>query len=152
MMLPPVSLPMAKPTNPAAVAAPGPALEPERPFFEQPGIHGLSAEPDVVEGERAQAQLGDQNRAGGVQALDHGGIFGGNAIAERLGAVGGRNSGGIEKVFSAPGNSVQRAAIFPGGNFRVGFLGLREGEVGGQGDDAAEFGIVLFDSPQIDIA
>jgi len=26
-MLPPVSLPMAKPTNPAAVAEPGPALE-----------------------------------------------------------------------------------------------------------------------------
>ena len=24
-------------------------------FFEQPGIHGLAAEPDVVEGERAEA-------------------------------------------------------------------------------------------------
>src|SRR6202161_65608 len=30
-MLPPVSLPMAKPTSPAAVAAPGPALEPDEP-------------------------------------------------------------------------------------------------------------------------
>src|SRR5277367_481574 len=30
-MLPPVSLPMAKPTSPAAVAAPGPALDPEAP-------------------------------------------------------------------------------------------------------------------------
>src|SRR5271166_7094409 len=28
-MLPPVSLPIAKPTNPAAVAAPGPALDPD---------------------------------------------------------------------------------------------------------------------------
>src|SRR4051794_16852358 len=30
-MLPPVSLPMEKPTSPAAVAAPGPALEPDEP-------------------------------------------------------------------------------------------------------------------------
>src|SRR3981081_1267557 len=30
-ILPPVSLPIAKPTNPAAVAAPGPALEPDDP-------------------------------------------------------------------------------------------------------------------------
>src|SRR5882757_9703850 len=30
-ILPPVLLPMAKPTRPAAVAAPGPALEPEAP-------------------------------------------------------------------------------------------------------------------------
>src|ERR1700760_5037065 len=30
-MLPPVSLPIEKPTRPAAVAAPGPALEPEEP-------------------------------------------------------------------------------------------------------------------------
>src|ERR1039458_1129196 len=29
MMLPPVSLPIEKPTNPAAVAAPGPALDPD---------------------------------------------------------------------------------------------------------------------------
>src|ERR1700690_1421281 len=30
-MLPPVSLPRANPTNPAAVAAPGPALDPDDP-------------------------------------------------------------------------------------------------------------------------
>src|SRR5271157_347520 len=30
-MLPPVSLPMENPTSPAAVAAPGPALDPEEP-------------------------------------------------------------------------------------------------------------------------
>src|ERR1700689_2222997 len=30
-MLPPVSLPIANPTNPAAVAAPGPALDPDAP-------------------------------------------------------------------------------------------------------------------------
>src|SRR5215469_10453324 len=37
-MLPPVSLPMAKPTRPAAVAAPGPALEPEEPSSSSQGF------------------------------------------------------------------------------------------------------------------
>src|SRR5579863_5977222 len=37
-MLPPVSLPMENPTSPAAVAAPGPALDPEAPSS---GSHGF---------------------------------------------------------------------------------------------------------------
>ena len=37
-MLPPVSLPMEKPTKPAAVAAPGPALEPEEPSSSSHGF------------------------------------------------------------------------------------------------------------------
>src|SRR5579859_1010956 len=37
-MLPPVSLPMEKPTSPAAVAAPGPALEPEAPSSRSQGL------------------------------------------------------------------------------------------------------------------
>src|SRR5690349_14296234 len=37
-MLPPVSLPMANATRPAAVAAPGPALEPEEPSSSSHGF------------------------------------------------------------------------------------------------------------------
>src|SRR5665213_3071196 len=37
-ILPPVSLPIAKPTSPAAVAAPGPALEPEEPSSRSHGF------------------------------------------------------------------------------------------------------------------
>src|SRR5882757_9855426 len=37
-MLPPVSLPTAKPTNAAAVAAPGPALEPDAPSSRSHGF------------------------------------------------------------------------------------------------------------------
>src|SRR5580704_1168705 len=37
-MLPPVSLPIANPTNPAAVAAPGPALEPDAPSSSSHGF------------------------------------------------------------------------------------------------------------------
>src|SRR5215471_10395644 len=38
MMLPPVSLPMEKATSPAAVAAPGPALDPEAPSSNNHGF------------------------------------------------------------------------------------------------------------------
>ena len=151
-MLPPVSLPMEKPTSPAAVAAPGPALEPPRPFFEEPRVHGLPAEPDVVEGERAEAELGDQHGAGVVQALHDGGVFVGNAVAEGLGAVGGGDAGGVEQVLAAPGNAVQRAAIFSGGDFLVGLLRLCESEIAGEGDDAAQLGIELLDAVEIDVA
>src|SRR5260370_35106770 len=44
-MLPPGSLPIEKPTSPAAVAAPGPALEPEEP---PTSIRGLPACPHNV--------------------------------------------------------------------------------------------------------
>ena len=37
-MLPPVSLPTEKPTSPAAVAAPGPALEPDDPSSSSQGF------------------------------------------------------------------------------------------------------------------
>src|SRR6266851_2796110 len=37
-MLPPVSLPMEKPTRPAAVAAPGPALDPDAPSSSSHGF------------------------------------------------------------------------------------------------------------------
>src|ERR1700679_633126 len=37
-MLPPVSLPIAKPTRPAAVAAPGPALDPDDPSSKSQGF------------------------------------------------------------------------------------------------------------------
>ena len=37
-MLPPVSLPIAKPTSPAAVAAPGPALDPDEPSSSSHGF------------------------------------------------------------------------------------------------------------------
>ena len=37
-MLPPVSLPIEKPTSPAAVAAPGPALDPDAPSSSSQGF------------------------------------------------------------------------------------------------------------------
>src|SRR5262249_48128219 len=64
-------------------------------FFKQPGTDGLAAEPDIVEREGAEAEFRDHHRACGVEALDDGGIFFGNAVAERFGAVSGGDSGGV---------------------------------------------------------
>src|SRR5580704_2579994 len=51
-MLPPVSLPMAKATKPAAVAAPGPALDPEDPSSR---FHGFTVWPPNQMSFRANA-------------------------------------------------------------------------------------------------
>lgn len=118
-MLPPVSLPIANPTSPAAVAAPGPALEPDDPSSSSQGIHGLAAEPNVVERQCAEAQLRDEHRACLIQTPDHGGVLGGHAVSEGLGAVGGSNTGGVEKVLAAPGDPVQGSAVFAGGDLLV---------------------------------
>ena len=105
----------------------------------------MATEPDVVEGERSEAELGDENRAGGVKALDDGGVVFGNAIAERLGAISGGNAGGVEKVFSAPGDSVEWTAILPCRDFDVGLFGLLQGEIFRERDDAEKFRIIFFD-------
>ncbi len=120
-------------------------------FFEEPGVHGLAAEPDVVEGERAEAEFGDEDCAGGVEAGGDGGVGGGDAVLEGLGAVGGGDVGGVEEVFCAPGNAVERAAIVAGGDFGVGGFGLREGVVAGEGDDAVDFWIEALDAVEVDV-
>jgi hypothetical protein len=72
----------------------------------------LSAEPNVVEGERAEAELGDKDSAGFVKAMDNGGVLRGDAVAKWFGAVSGWNSRGVEKIFAAPGDAVKRSGIF----------------------------------------
>src|SRR2546421_2909877 len=120
-------------------------------FLEEPGVHRLSAEPNIVEREGAEAELRKEHGACRVEALHDGGIVFGNAVAERLGAIGGRNSGGVQKILAAPGNTVKRSAILAGGDFLVGHFRLSEREIAREGDDATEPGIELFDAPQVDL-
>jgi len=53
-------------------------------------------------------------------------ILGGDAIAERLRTISGRNAGGVEQVFASPRYAVQWPAIVAGSDLGVGLLGLRE--------------------------
>ena len=125
-MLPPVSLPMAKPTRPAAGGSAGPRAGARRPLLEQPRIHGLTAEPDVVQRQRAQAQLGHQHCARCIEPCCHGRVFLGYAIPVRLRAVGRRNPRRIKQVLRAPRNAVQRPAIMSCGNLCIGLPRLLE--------------------------
>ncbi len=110
-------------------------------FFEEPGIHGLAAEPDVVEGEGAEGEFGDEDGAGFVEAPRDSRVGGGDTVTEGLGAVGGGDAGSVEEIFRSPGDTVEWAAIVTRGCFGIGFLCLLEGVVGGEGDDAVQFGI-----------
>ena len=118
-MLPPVSLPIAKPTKSRSCRRARSGARSRRRFLEQPRIHRLPAEPDVVERQRSQAELGHQHRSRFMQTLHDDGIFFGHAIAERLCAIGRSNSRRVEQILAAPRDAVQRSAIFARGNFFV---------------------------------
>ena len=156
-MLPPVSLPIAKATNPAAVAAPGPALEPDDPSSSNHGFivcppNQMWVWPDVIERQRSQTQLGYQHRTRRMQTFHNHSVLRGHAVSQRLGAIGRRNSGCIEKIFCSPRDAMQRTAVLSGGDLGVGLFSLSEREVTCQGDDAAQFGIELLQTLQINLS
>ena len=78
-------------------------------------------------------------------------VFGGDAVAEGLGAVGGWNAGRVQQIFAAPGNAVQWATIFSGGDFCVGLFRLFQREVAGQRDYAVQLGIKPLEAFQINV-
>ena len=83
----------------------------------------MTAEPDVVEGEGAEGELGDEDGSGFVEAGGNGGVGGGDAVLEWLGAIGGGDVGGVEEVFRAPWNAVEGASVVAGGYFGIGGFG-----------------------------
>jgi hypothetical protein len=114
-----------------------------------PGIAGASAEPLVAHGECAEREFGDEDCAGCVEALDYGCVFVEGLMLEAARAPGGGIAFDGEQVFCAPGDAVQRAAVFAGGDFFVGFFGLGEGAVLGEGDDEVEFGVVALEAGEV---
>jgi hypothetical protein len=126
MMLPPVSLPIEKPTKPAAV------------------------EPDVVERQRSHAQLGEQHRARRVQSRNDRGIRRRHAVAERFGAVGRGNAGCVEQILAAPRHAMQRTAVPSRRDLGVSLLRLLQRVIARERDDRADFWIQPLDSVEID--
>ena len=101
-MLPSVSLPIANPTESRRRGSPRTGARARGALLQQPGIHRLAAEPDIVQRQRSETELRDEHRAGLVQAPNHGGIFDGTRSLEGLGAVGGADTGGVEQVLCRP--------------------------------------------------
>ena len=102
-------------------------------------------------GEGSHGELGDEDGAGGVEAFDYLGVF-----VEGLGFEAGRTPGcGVafdgEEVFGAPGNAVEGAARFVGGEFVIGGGGLGEGSLFSEGDDEVEGGVVALEACQVEL-
>src|SRR5258708_20597077 len=79
-----------------------------------------------------------------MQTLHYYRVLRWHAAAERLGAVGGRNTGGVEQIFRAPRNAVERSSVVTRGNFFVCLLRLCEGELARERNYAMQFGIEFF--------
>jgi hypothetical protein len=136
MMLPPVSLPIENPTSPAAVAAPGPALDPEEPSSSNHGF--MVCPPKQMSFDASAPRLSfAQHSSGFIKPLDQCRVFIRHPVAIRLGSVGRRNAGSIEQVFSSPRNAVKGPAIPPRCHLFVRALRLRHRTIGGQGDHAS---------------
>ena len=144
MIEPRVSVPIAKPTSPAAVAEPGPADDPLDPLLRVPRIVGLAAEPVVALRQRAHRELRDEDRAGVAQPLDDGGVVVEDLILKRAGAPRRRDALGREQVLRAPGDAVKRPSVSAGADLAIGLRRLRQREILGQRDDAVQLRPVLL--------
>ena len=74
----------------------------------------------------------------------------GNPVAERLGAVGRRDTRGVEQILHAKWNPVKWPAVSPGSDLSVRLLRLRESAFPVERDDAAQLRIELLNPPKID--
>ena len=137
-MLPSVSLPIAKPTSPAAAADAEPADEPLEPLR---GSHGLRVRPPNQRSPMASAPSdslatstapASSSRAATVALpVDH-------PVLERRRAPGGRIARIGDQVLGPPGNAVQRTAIMARGDLPIGLRRLLEREVLGERHDALQ--------------
>ncbi len=102
----------------------------------------LVVAPEVALRERSHGELGDENRAGGVEALNNFGVGFEVLIFEAACAPGGGIASDGEQIFATPRDAVQRAAMLVGGEFGVGCGSLLEGAIFGVGDDEVQAGII----------
>ncbi len=114
-----------------------------------PRTLGPALKPEVALRQRAHGEFGHQHRARVAQPLDAGGVVFGHALHVRLGAPGGQNALGIEKILDSKRNTVQRPAILAGPDFPIGFGGVFERDVFGEGDEAEQLGRILLHAREV---
>ena len=107
------------------------------------------AEPDVVHGQRAEAEFCDEHGASSVEAIDDCGVLVEFLVFRSRRAPCGGITLDREQILAAPGEPVQRAAIFSCGEIGVGFLGFCEGAVFGERDDEVKRRIVALEAIEI---
>src|ERR1022692_992779 len=150
MMLPPVSLPMAKPTNPAAVAAPGPALDPDDPSSSS---HGFIVWPPNQMSFSASApmlSLATSTAPASCRRFTTAASWVGTP-PEWLSAVHGWDARGIHEVLGAPRDAMQWPTVLARPDFLVSLPGLRERELARERDYATQFRIEARKPLQVEI-
>ena len=137
---PRVSLPMAKPTRPAAVAAAEPAEEPLEPWS---SFHGLRVVPPNQTSPQASSpsvSLATSTAPAALEPLDDRRVLVDDLVAERPGAPGRAVAAHREEVLGAPRDAVQRPARAAGGELAVHLLGAFERRLLDERDDARSAG------------
>ena len=77
-----------------------------------PGIARAAAEPFVAHGESAERELGDEHRAGGVEALDNGRVVVDDLMFKSTRTPGGGIAFHGEQVFAPQGRPCRAPDIF----------------------------------------
>ncbi len=118
-------------------------------MFGVPGIAGAASIPDITHSECAEGELGDEDGAGLVEALDDGGVFVDGLMFESARAPGGGVALDSEEILGAPGQAVEGTAVVSASDVGVGFAGLGEGAVFGEGDAEVEDGVVAAEAGDV---
>ena len=119
-MLPPVSLPMENATSAAAVAAPGPALDPDAPSSRSHGFIVWPPNQMSLSASAPSESLAISTAPASFSLRTTAESADGHAVAERLGAVRGGDVFRVEQILHAVRDAVQRAAVFARRDLGVG--------------------------------
>src|SRR3954453_17408935 len=116
-----------------------------------PGIPRLPTEPLVAHRQRSESQLGDEDCARFVQALNDSSVIINMLLLEAACPPRSAIALHCEQVLCAPRQAVKWTAILSRGNLAIGFLRLCAGSIFGQSDDELQHGIVLLEPPKIHV-
>ena len=145
---PPVSVPIAPGTNPAATAAADPLLDPEVKCSRFQGLRG-GGQGQIVRGlavrEFVCGELADKDAPGFVEPGHKGRIGRRNMVGENSGVCGCRDAGGVDDVLERERNPVHRAAISPGADLGFGRLRLTHRVFGRERDEGLDLRVDRID-------
>ena len=119
------------------------------------GIPGIARDAEIrglgrrAHGELVHVRLAEDDRAGGVETLDHRGVVGADEIVEHLRAAGRQPACGAEDVLLRERNPGERPG-FARRALLVGGPGLREGPLRVDGDVGPDFRIDPLDAVEVE--
>ena len=150
-MDPPVSLPIAMGTIPAATALPDPPLEPPGDAVQVPGVSNgseMRIGGSHTVGKLMHVRFAHDDSASGSQALDYCCIVFRNVVCEEFRSARGTNALCAENILNCDWDTVQRPAILSVRQILVGLPGLAFRHFGRDCNEGFQFGIERRDAAQ----